>query len=122
MVLNYFCTSNHQFCILNTLGVRRRKTSIDKKHNEAIPNKRRARISLSSSFSSEIPDRTNTIEKSSQPSVLYQTEKSNNEKKEDVQQPVKKKRGRKPKAVLQANNAVRYPLRQKVLKLDISFD
>ncbi|CAF1485522.1 unnamed protein product, partial [Rotaria sordida] len=53
---------------------------------------------------SELPDGTNTIEKSSQPSIQIQNEtiQSDNNKKED-EQPIKKKRGRKPKSALKIN-------------------
>ncbi|CAF1512048.1 unnamed protein product [Adineta steineri] len=69
-------------------SLRRRKISIDRKHDEAIPNKRRARVSLSSSFTSEQPQE----EKPSQASTSFQIENNN-----------KKKRGRKPKPKLQIN-------------------
>jgi len=99
MVFNcFFFINYHYFCILNTTDARRRKASLDKKQDEAVSTKHHAQISLSSSFSSEIPDEIKTVEKSSQPSVSLQ-----NDKKEDDQQPIKKKRGRKSKAELQGN-------------------
>ncbi|CAF4229617.1 unnamed protein product, partial [Rotaria sordida] len=83
----------------------RRKASIDKNDDlETISNKRPNRIPSVSSLSSELPDGTNTIEKSSQPSIQIQNEtiQSDNNKKED-EQPIKKKRGRKPKSALKIN-------------------
>ncbi|CAF1469373.1 unnamed protein product, partial [Rotaria sordida] len=84
----------------------RRKASIDKNDDlETISNKRPNRILSVSSLSSELPDGTNTIEKFSQPSIQIQNEtiqSDDNNKKED-EQPIKKKRGRKPKSALKIN-------------------
>ncbi|CAF1500323.1 unnamed protein product, partial [Rotaria sordida] len=100
----------------------RRKASIDKNDDlETISNKRPNRIPSVSSLSSELPDGTNTIEKSSQPSIQIQNEtiQSDNNKKED-EQPIKKKRGRKPKSALKINEQdknisnLSYPLQMKI--------
>ncbi|CAF3072662.1 unnamed protein product, partial [Rotaria sp. Silwood2] len=80
----------------------RRKVSVDKNDDlETISNKHPKRIRLVSSLSSELPDVINTVEKSSQPSVQIQNEiiQSDNGNQVDLQ-PMKKKRGRKPKSAL----------------------